>query len=551
MKGIKVPIEGDISPILAEFAKLPGRTDAEMQAVGAAIERQIRTGSIAKAFAELPGVSATQAKKAANAVSREMERAAAEANRSLGEIKKGATAVFGGVIGDVEDVVGAIGEMGPAGLIAAAGVGALAVEFGAIYAQYKVVSMLYEFADATGELEGEQKALSLAIEETRQAIGTRFVPVFEGLLIGVTAGTLAIRDFALRALDAGSAMIQWYQSLGPLAKSLVGNLGGGVLMQADAIDKLSAGLRSGTIDAGGYVAQARAMVSIQDATAEAAKRTTKATERQGAAHDAAAKAAKSQADELARLQGSQALAEIEADQDLTDQILANIPAIDSARQVSAEKRIALADKVAAEQARIDEEAATRAADLASAQRDAVTGYATSAINAAAQIAQAVSNGAAEGSKAQKEAAMVAFRIQQAAGIGQVAMDTAGAVTKAMALFGPPPSPAGIAAIAAASAIGLAQAALVAAQAPPSFHTGGMISTQPLAPDETMVRARKGEEIRTRQQQSGGAPIQVQMVYQHRVFDTFVADNLKQTGSPLRREIGSSSGRLLGHRERAR
>jgi hypothetical protein len=547
MKGIKVPIEGDISPILAEFAKLPGRTDAEMQAVGAAIERQIRTGSVAKAFAELPGVSAGQAKKAANAVSREMERAAAEANRSLGEIKKGATVAFGGIVGDVEDVVGAIGEMGPAGLIAAAGVGALAVEFAAIYAEYKVVSMLYEFADATGELEGEQKALSQAIEETKQAIGTRFVPVFEGMLIGITAGTLAIRDFALRALDAGSAMIQWYQSLGPLAKSLLGNLGGGVLMQADAIDQLSAGLRSGTIDAGGYVAQARAMVSIQDATAEAAKRTTKATERQGAAHSATAKAVQSQADELARLQGSQALAEIEADQELTDQILANIDAISAARTTANEKLDAEQTKLAERTRAAFDAEIEQLATLRAAQRDYYQEVAFSGINTAAQVAQAVADGAEEGSQAQRDAALVAFRLNQAAGIGQIAINTAGAIVKGIELFGPPPSPAGIAAIAAASAIGLAQAALVAAQPPPAFHTGGMISTNPLAPDETMVRARKGEEIRTRQDQSGGAPVVVQMVYQHRVFDSFIADNMRTAGSPLRGAIHKASGRRVGHR----
>jgi hypothetical protein len=547
MKGIKVPIEGDISPILAEFAKLPGRTDAEMQAVGAAIERQIRTGSVAKAFAELPGVSAGQAKKAANAVSREMERAAAEANRSLGEIKKGATVAFGGIVGDVEDVVGAIGEMGPAGLIAAAGVGALAVEFAAIYAEYKVVSMLYEFADATGELEGEQKALSQAIEETKQAIGTRFVPVFEGMLIGITAGTLAIRDFALRALDAGSAMIQWYQSLGPLAKSLLGNLGGGVMMQADAIDQLSAGLRSGTIDAGGYVAQARAMVSIQDATAEAAKRTTKATERQGAAHSATAKAVQSQADELARLQGSQALAEIEADQELTDQILANIDAISAARTTANEKLDAEQTKLAERTRAAFDAEIEQLATLRAAQRDYYQEVAFSGINTAAQVAQAVADGAEEGSQAQRDAALVAFRLNQAAGIGQIAINTAGAIVKGIELFGPPPSPAGIAAIAAASAIGLAQAALVAAQPPPAFHTGGMISTNPLAPDETMVRARKGEEIRTRQDQSGGAPVVVQMVYQHRVFDSFIADNMRTAGSPLRGAIHKASGRRVGHR----
>jgi hypothetical protein len=385
------------------------------------------------------------------------------------------------------------------------------------------------------------------MQEVSDTWGRAAAPMFEGLMVGVVAGALALGDLTKQFIDTRNAILDWYRSLSGPARAAVAIATGGALEAGVALDDLSAGLSDGSVSLAGYADRARALIGVQDALEQAHKRSTKATGRQAAAHDAAAKATKSQADELARLQGSQALAEIEADQDLTDQILANIPAIDSARQVSADKRIALADKVAAEQTRIDEEAATRAADLATAQREAVTDYATSAINAAAQIAQAVANGAAEGSKAQKDAALVAFRIQQAAGIGQVAMDTAGAVTKAMALFGPPPSPAGIAAIAAASAIGLAQAALVAAQPPPSFHTGGMISTAPLAPDETMIRARKGEEIRTRQQQGGGAPIQVQMVYQHRVFDTFIQDNMRQSSSPLRGAIHKASGRLLGHR----
>lgn len=68
-----------------------------------------------------------------------------------------------------------------------------------------------------------------------------------------------------------------------------------------------------------------------------------------------------------------------------------------------------------------------------------------------------------------------FKRDKALRIAQIAIDTASAIVKGIAEFGPPPSPAGIFAIASASAIGLAQAAAVGAQQ----YQGG---TMPQAPN---------------------------------------------------------------------
>jgi hypothetical protein len=73
-----------------------------------------------------------------------------------------------------------------------------------------------------------------------------------------------------------------------------------------------------------------------------------------------------------------------------------------------------------------------------------------------------------------------FMRDKAIKLGQVAIDTASAIVKAIAQFGPPPSPAGIAGIASAGAIGVTQALAIANQqykagsAPsaPNFSTGG-------------------------------------------------------------------------------
>ncbi len=70
-----------------------------------------------------------------------------------------------------------------------------------------------------------------------------------------------------------------------------------------------------------------------------------------------------------------------------------------------------------------------------------------------------------------------FERDKALRIAQVAIDTATAIVKGIAQFGPPPSPAGIAAIASAAIIGATQIAAIAAQkyqsgTAPSLSTGG-------------------------------------------------------------------------------
>jgi len=68
-----------------------------------------------------------------------------------------------------------------------------------------------------------------------------------------------------------------------------------------------------------------------------------------------------------------------------------------------------------------------------------------------------------------------FKRDKALRIAQIAIDTASAIAKAIATYGPPPSPMGIFGIAAASAIGIAQAAAVASQ---QYQAG----TMPQAPN---------------------------------------------------------------------
>ena len=82
---------------------------------------------------------------------------------------------------------------------------------------------------------------------------------------------------------------------------------------------------------------------------------------------------------------------------------------------------------------------------------------------------AIDNKAAEEELKIKEKA---YKQEKALALVQVAINTALAITKAIATFAPPPSPVGIAAIAAAGITGATQAALIASQPMPQRKKGG-------------------------------------------------------------------------------
>ena len=89
----------------------------------------------------------------------------------------------------------------------------------------------------------------------------------------------------------------------------------------------------------------------------------------------------------------------------------------------------------------------------------------------------------------RKAALAAFRINQAASISNIAINTATGMSRQFADL---PYPVAIATAAGIAAAGAAQAALVLSQAPPTAHIGtGMPgSRDPLAPDERMRSGRR-------------------------------------------------------------
>jgi hypothetical protein len=99
-------------------------------------------------------------------------------------------------------------------------------------------------------------------------------------------------------------------------------------------------------------------------------------------------------------------------------------------------------------------------------------------------------------KKRKEEAKRAAIFNRALALAQVPIDTARAVMKAIADFGPPPSPLGIAGIASASAVGTAQLAALMATPIPSAETGGRFVVPDTASgvDGGLLRVNRGEEV---------------------------------------------------------
>jgi len=152
-------------------------------------------------------------------------------------------------------------------------------------------------------------------------------------------------------------------------------------------------------------------------------------------------------------------------------------------------------------------------------------------------------------------ARTAAAVAKSAALFEVGVNTAAAITRGMAIFGPPPSPPGVAAVAAATAIGGLQAGAILAQPVPTFHTGGVVRADLLTGESVLNRdatARMGADGVDRLNRGGGLGERVTIVNQHkhRIFDRQTKDSLQLRNSALskqfrdlRRELSTTS---FGH-----
>lgn len=157
--------------------------------------------------------------------------------------------------------------------------------------------------------------------------------------------------------------------------------------------------------------------------------------------------------------------------------------------------------------------------------DQIAGFYIQAAKATSELIKTATN-------ENKDAALVAFRVAQAAAIAEIAINTA----KNIVEVGTNPF-----AIAAVSALGVAQAATVALQKPPEFHMGGVIGK---GEDTTQITALRGEAILDRRTvsrlggergvealQRGNNPNsnQVIVIQPYKHFDRFIRSNQKRGG----------------------
>jgi hypothetical protein len=162
-------------------------------------------------------------------------------------------------------------------------------------------------------------------------------------------------------------------------------------------------------------------------------------------------------------------------------------------------------------------------------------------------------------EAEKARALFLFDLQKTAALTQIAVNTAVAITKALAELGPIAGP--------IAATGAAQAAVVMAQQPPEFPSGGMVTAEHLgsstgSPDHGAVGVQAGEGIVNHRGMAAlgedglnalngggglGGTLVVEQRYRHKVFDRFVKDNLRR-GGPLGQAIHGV--RRPGHSNRS-
>ena len=223
--------------------------------------------------------------------------------------------------------------------------------------------------------------------------------------------------------------------------------------------------------------------------------------------------------------------------------------IDAIRQAAADKEAARRRKQAEEQQRFALQIANVVGDtfagIAKAAGDAYEEQVDIALKLESNLAQSQEFLTEEQIRAKEEQIEMArkmarknFEVEKAASLAGAIVNTAEAVTQALA-SGPPPGNLVLAGISGAA--GAIQIGAIAGQQP-SFHTGH-------DPDEYQATLQRGEAVLSRQgvaaandgvsRGMGGQQIVVEMRYGHKVFDRFIQRDLQRTG-PLANAIRNAA-----------
>lgn len=578
-----VTLGADLAELRRALGTIPNQMDKEAAKMLANLEKAVR-----------------RAEKSVQKSAAVMDKAMKERMTS---IRQGSTAVFGGIVGDVEDVGKAILALGPvAGGAAAAllamggsaiGIGvATAAVVGLVASSDDLIARLDEIGRAdvispeqTAQLDTARDGLESVKDiaaESALVLAAEFGPAIEKgtqLLVGIgikgrealesitkhvdlltfgldvlTGGTISQAKLAMQALgiestDLGKAAVDLVESV---ADEGAAYIAAGAAARDLAEDKKTVtGATRGQTDA------------IRDL--EAALRQVQAIEEAHTPRAVGIEAMFAEIDAVNALAlAHKTSAEIQGAAYLALQAIA----ADGERQAQ-EIQAAELERIAGQQAAAAQATANAAAFMASTEtmaaklveirRAAILALAEIGAQSSADLAGGIADLAgalADSGKLNEKAAMTAYKIAKAAGLTQVAISTAIAIAKAMELgpiFGP------IAAVGAAAA-GAAQAVAIQSTPPPSFFAGGG-PLEARHPDATTAILHRGERVQPaasvrrddrgdmRASMSGAAapaPVQIQIMYGGRALDTVVSSEAQRPGSALRQATGTPR---LGQRTR--
>jgi septal ring factor EnvC (AmiA/AmiB activator) len=465
----------------------------------------------------------------------------------------------GGNIGPVEDMATALEKLGPAGFVRKSVVAALV---GGVFAVAKFAQVTVEATRAAGGLLDEWDnphvfaAQTDAITDANDALdglvfaGQRLQVLFAaGMSPAVVEVARTVAALSLALTDVVDVAGEWGVTLENVTQSQV-DASLGLTLLATAVGALNSHygeqidnlfeLGEALEEANDPLAEQIGLLNELAAAAEAERdfmlltgeeKTRLYYEEKRRKEKAAADAKKLREQEQKELEASvEAAMNAEA---------AKVDAqIEERERAAAEEQRLFDEQTASIQAAAEAEAQAVAAAIEVEKRGREE-LAKSSINLADTLLAAVQDNANTETAEGRRTARQVFGARKALALADVAIATIVAVQQALASAPPPFNAIPAAAMGVAGAANLAA---VAAQKPPSFAIGGLVPS-----DHRLIGAQAGEGILSTaavralgEEQVGamnrgtasGAPVEVAMVYRHRVFDRFVQDNLRRSDSPL-------------------
>jgi hypothetical protein len=511
-------------------------------------------------MAEIPNISDKQAKQAARRIETALNRAEKSAKRAARESKQAADKMgsafknAGEQAGDFDSAIKAVGaavgvanpELEQAAILA----GDLAGGFEGIVriggAAVRVLGPVAAVVGALGlaytKLKGDVDAANEAMEASAEQ-ATEVQRSYERLQAGLAQidlkKSLALGDITQEEFDAAQAALQAGDLFAPFLADLR-KQERELVQRREAIAQELAKAPERYFTPGGLGSQLRQTQALIDANLKkqealrARVAEVSADIGAGAAGRPAADADAAAAAEARRAAMDAALEVIREEEAEARRIR------EESAQEQFERLTKIRERQKAEALRIAQEQAAQEAAIQAATLDTANAVTGALSDLAGVVAQR-----------NTDAALEAYRVQQALGLTQVVINTAAAITRALAELGPV---AGGIASAGIVATGAAQAAIIAS-APPPAHVGERVvgnafgrSSPGRLSDEQDRRLLTGERVLSRSEAAAvERPVEIRVIQQlrHKAVDEMLYRNARTAGSRTRQTLG----RRPGHRSR--